>query len=77
MVMRFGSLPSSKYHCELAGEGIEYMWGYMTWIYHRIKKEKKSTKKMSEDCVKQLVDGNMVTGERIQRFSRRASHILV
>jgi len=54
-----------KYHCELAGEGIEYIWGYMKWIYRRIKKEKKSTKKMFEDCVKQLVDGNTVSAERI------------
>jgi len=61
-----------KYHCELAGEGIEYIWGYMKWIYCRIKKEKKSTKKMFEDCVKQLVDGNTVSEERIRRFSRRA-----
>ena len=47
-----------KYHCELAGEGIEYMWGYMKWSYCCIKK---STKKMFEDCVKQLVDGNTVS----------------
>ena len=61
-----------KYHCELAGEGIEYMWGYMKWIYRRIKKEKKSTKKIFEDCVKQLVHGNTVSAERIRQFSRRA-----
>ena len=49
------------------------MWGYMKWIYRRInKKEKKSTKKMFEDCVKQLVDGSTVSAEQIRRFSRRA-----
>ena len=61
-----------KYHCELAGEGIEYMWRCVKWIYHRIKKEKKSAKQMFEDCVKQIVNGNMVSAERIRRFSRRA-----
>ena len=43
----------------------------MKWIYRRIKKEKKSTKNMFEDCVKQLVDGNTVSAELIRWFSRR------
>jgi len=61
-----------KYHCELAGEGIEYMRGYVKWIYRCIKKEKNSTKRMFEDCVKQIVNVYMVSAKRIRRFSRRA-----
>jgi len=48
------------------------MLGYMKWIYHHIKKDKKSTKKIFEDCVKQIVNGNTVSAEQILRFSKRA-----
>jgi len=35
------------------------------WIYCCIEKEKKSTKKMFEDCVKQIVNGTMVSVDPI------------
>ena len=61
-----------KYHCEFAGEGIEYMWGYMKLLYRRIPKKDKNKKENFIASVKRIVNRETVTAVRIRRFSRRA-----
>ena len=61
-----------KYHCELAGEGIEYMWGFTKWIYRRIPKAKKKLKKDFFKSVKELITNEQIPVDCIRRFSRRA-----
>ena len=61
-----------KYHCELAGEGIEYMWGFVKWIYRKIPKGEKDTKYRFIESVEKLLTRETVKRERVARFSRRA-----
>lgn len=61
-----------KYHCELAGEGIEYAWGFMKGRYCRIPLRQKKRKEDFESCVKKVVSYEEVSVERVRRFSRRA-----
>ena len=42
---------SPKYHCELAGEGIEYAWGAMIRYFRRLPLDEKRTKKKFEKAV--------------------------
>ncbi len=51
---------SPKYHCELAGEGVEYVWAVMKKRYRSKALEDKNTKQNLEkvarevaECVKQ------------------------
>jgi hypothetical protein len=60
---------TAKYHCEIAGEGVENGWGFSKKIYRRLPIAKKRylavfTKSMKH-CLIQ------VTPERARRFSRR------
>ena len=61
-----------KYHCELAGEGIEYMWGFVKWIYRKIPKGEKDTKYRFIESVEKLLTRETVKRELVARFSRRA-----
>jgi hypothetical protein len=44
----FDILVSPKYHCELAGDGIDCRWGYSKRTYHRYPVKDKRTKKQFE-----------------------------
>ncbi len=44
---------SPKYHCELAGEGIEYTWGMLKKYYRSLLLEMKNMKKKFKECVRQ------------------------
>ncbi len=48
-------ITSPKYHCELAGEEIEYCWGLAKRYYRSLSLEKKRTKKTFEGCVRASV----------------------
>ena len=61
-----------KYHCELAGEGIEYLWGYAKRCYRRIPAKAKKSKKAFDACVRNVCSSAMIGIERVRRFSRRA-----
>ncbi len=61
-----------KYHCEIAGEGIEYVWGFVKSIYRRIPLAMKKKKKDFENSVKNIFSGEKVKKEHVRRFSRRA-----
>ena len=52
---------SPKYHCKIAGEGIEYSWGNSKYKYRRIKaldkKFKKDFHKRVKECLsRQYID---------------------
>lgn len=61
-----------KYHCELAGEGIEYSWGFAKCIYRRIPHSEKKSLQKFLDCVKYSMSREVITVDRMRRFSRRA-----
>jgi hypothetical protein len=43
-----------KYHCEIAGEGVEYAWGYGKRIYRRVPMKEKKKKQDFESLVKMI-----------------------
>jgi hypothetical protein len=60
---------TAKYHCEIAGEGVENGWGFSKKIYRRLPIAKKHYLDVFTKSVKHcLIQG---TPERARRFSRR------
>ena len=59
-----------KFHCELAGEGIEYSWGASKKIYRRYPLKRKRFSSNFKACVKQSI--SMVTPLMVNRFSAKA-----
>ena len=45
-------LTSPKYHCELAGEGFEYVWGLAKRFYRSIENEEKRAKEKFQKMVR-------------------------
>ncbi len=64
-VVRF----TAKYHCEIAGEGVENGWGFSKKIYRRLPIAKKRYLDVFTNSVKNCLI--QVTPERARRFSRR------
>ena len=56
-----------KAHCELAGVGIEYCWGYSKFVFRKI-----------NDCVSVNLENNVtasldkITIEKARKFARKA-----
>uniref|UniRef100_A0A7S3QH27 Uncharacterized protein n=1 Tax=Chaetoceros debilis TaxID=122233 RepID=A0A7S3QH27_9STRA len=61
-----------KYHCEIAGEGVEYMWGYDKRVFRRIPLALRKKKQDFEKRVRETVCEDVNTSTIIRRFSRRA-----
>ena len=61
-----------KYHCELAGEGIEYAWGFAKCPYRRIPIKRRRNKEGFLTCVSEVLSRDAISVDRIRRFSRRA-----
>ena len=62
-----------KFHCEIAGEGIEYAWGVAKGVYRRKPlKEKKGKKSDFQKLVKECVSREILTTECVRKLSRRA-----
>ncbi len=68
-------LISPKYHCELAGEGIEYGWGLFKKYYRRTEHADKKGRQKFTSCVKKCLE--KVTVEHIRWFSSRARHYML
>jgi hypothetical protein len=68
-------LSSPKYHCELAGDGIEYDWGLSKKIYRRLpyadKKGKSAFKETLVKCLKQVNVGHR------RKFSAKARRYML
>ena len=60
-----------KYHCEFAGEGIEYMRGYKKLIYCRIPKKDMNKKDNFIASLKMIVNRNLFQHWRISRRAQR------
>ncbi len=61
-----------KCHCELAGEGIEYTWGCSKNYYRALKLQDKRGKEKFRRAVAKCLERDILTTERIRKFSRRA-----
>jgi hypothetical protein len=61
-----------KYHCELAGEGIGYAWGFAKCRYRRIPIIRRRNKEGFLPCVSEVLSRDAISVDRIRRFSRRA-----
>jgi len=65
-----------KCHCELAGEGIEYSWGCLKNFYHHLPVTEKRTKKNFQGLVRRSLSHELLTTERIRKFSKQASQYI-
>lgn len=61
-----------KCHCELAGEGIEYSWGCAKNAYRQKPLSDKRRKDKFRDTVRKCLSRDVLTTERVRKFSRRA-----
>ena len=66
-----------KCHCELAGEGIEYSWGCAKNEYRRKPLSSKRKKETWRQTVRECLSREVLTTERIRKFSRRAREYIV
>ena len=71
------SFPSPKYHCEIAGEGIEYSWGNSKCKYQQIKALDKKYKKDFLVCVKECLSRDFLDSKRVWKNSIRARECMV
>merc|ERR1712194_564458 len=64
---------SSKYHCEIAGEGIEYCWGNAKLMYRRIPLSDRDTAtKFRSVLTDKCLHRNNLDLRRIKLNSKRA-----
>lgn len=63
---------TTKYHCEYAGEGVEYSWGFSKAIYRRSPLALKKTTSDFLALVDQCISRDVLTIHMIRKFSKRA-----
>ena len=68
-------LTSPKYHCELAGEGIEYSWGLSKKKYRNIPLEEKKGKENFNRLVRECIE--FVRKENVIRFSAKCRRYML
>jgi hypothetical protein len=66
---------STKYHCEIAGEGVEYDWGFTKKIMRRVPLENRRSFGGFLTCLRKALTN--MTLDRAQRFCRRAQKYMV
>lgn len=66
-----------KYHCEVAGEGIEYSWGNSKAKYRKIRAKDKTTAQQFRVQVNCCLGRAFLDAERIRKNSRRAREYMV
>jgi hypothetical protein len=59
-----------KYHCEMAGEGIEYAWGFVKKTYRKLPMSMKKKAVSFFKALRKCLEG--VDVDRARKFSRRA-----
>ena len=69
-------LVSPKYHCELAGEGVEYAWGMMKRYFRSLSLDKKNTKGKFKKVVRETVVG-CVSKKNMELFSARCRRYMM
>ncbi len=73
--MTVSIMTSPKYHCEIAGEGIEYAWGMAKKYYRSLKLEQKKGKNTFKESV--LESLKTVKVEQTRQFSGRARRYMI
>ncbi len=68
-------LITPKYHCELAGEGIEYAWGLFKKYFRQTAHAGKKGKAQFTSCVETSL--KKVSVDHIRRFSARARRYML
>ena len=68
-------LVSPKYHCELAGEGVEYCWGLSKKYFRNEGFEKKNTKSKFEQVVRKAIE--YVRKDHVEKFSARCRRYMM
>jgi len=68
-------LVTPKYHCELAGEGIEYAWGLFKKYFRRAPHSEKKGKTLFTSCVETSL--KKVSVYHVRRFSARARRYML
>lgn len=64
---------TTKYHAEIAGEGIEYAWGVAKSAYRKMKLSQKKGYENFMKAVRECVSpGNVLTIVNVRKFSKRA-----
>ena len=61
-----------KFHCEMAGEGVEYSWAYAKAIYRRQGLGKKKSRDSFKKLVYECTAPDILSPEQCRKFSRRA-----
>ena len=61
-----------KFHAELAGEGIEYSWGFLKGKYRRLPLEDKKGKSKFLESVRKCIEQTQDNIPLIRSFARRA-----
>jgi hypothetical protein len=65
-------ISTTKFHAEMAGEGIEYLWGVAKSWYRSKPLHLKSKKASFLELVRGCLDPNLITKEKVRSFSKRA-----
>ena len=65
-------IKSPKCHAELAGEGIEYTWGFVKNIYRRLPLSHKQSKESFLSSVKYVLSRSVIKKEEVRKFARKA-----
>ena len=66
---------TTKYHCELAGEGIEYGWGLAKRVFRSMTKAEKSNKDKFVQCVRKSVAKVLL--KTMRKFSAKARRYML
>jgi hypothetical protein len=65
-----------KFHAEMAGEGIEYAWGFSKAIYRRKPMARKKRRDGFRALVRECTDPRLVCPDMCTKFSRRAQRYI-
>jgi hypothetical protein len=63
---------TTKFHAEMAGEGIEYLWGVSKSWFHSKPLKLKWKKASFLQLVRGCLDPKLITKEKMRSFSKRA-----
>jgi hypothetical protein len=62
---------TTKFHAEMAGGGIEYLWGVSKWWYRSKPLKLKSKKASFLQLVRGCLDPKLITKEKVRSFSKK------
>jgi hypothetical protein len=68
---------SPQFHCEIAGEGIEYSWGNAKMKYRSFRAADKRSKAQFLEKVRYCMSREFLTNERVRKNSRRSREYMV